>query len=305
MRAGVAAAAAAMAAVGCARRSPEPAAPLPAEIAVVQTPSQVSWLVLAKTQVLAATVSADHKLRILTLPAGEERRAIDVAGRDVDAFAIAPDGRAVAIGDHKGGVSVWDTSTGQPRVEIHLAHYPGLAVFSHNGATLAIAAQGDPVQLLDLASGTPSATLGAPIGGTSVLAFSRDERFVATGDGDAGVRVYDTHTGRPVAENHDFLMVPLAVEFAADGASVIAGGGDKVLSFLDASTGKATRRMERTAQPPAYVEVSPDGSLFTTAYMKSENMTLPDHVVIRTAQSDQQLVDWVPPTLPVGFGWTA
>lgn len=276
----------------------------PAEIAVLQTPSQVGWFAMAKTQPVAATLSRDQKLRILSFPDGAERRAIDIAGRDIDVFALAPDGRTVAIGDHKGRVSAWATDTGEPRLDLHLARYPGLAVFSHDGKLLAITAQGDPVQLLDVATGRPVAMLGHPIGGTSVLAFSRDDRLVATGDGDAVIRVYEAHTGRRVSENREFLMTPLAIDFTADGVSVIAGSGDRVLLFVDTATGKTTRRMERTAQPAAYVEVSPDGTSVTTGFMKAENMTQPEHVFILETKSGQRLLDWLPPNLPVGAGWT-
>jgi WD40 repeat protein len=295
--------AAVVAATACAK-APTPAA-LPAEIAVIHTSSRVTSFVMAKTQPLAATVSQDHKLRIIALPGGAERRVIDIAGRDVDVIAMPPDGQRVAIGDHKGGVSVWDTSTGESRVELHLAHYPGVAGFSHNGAILAIASQGDPVQLIDISSGRPLAILGNPTGGTGTLAFSRDDRFIATGDGDVVVRVYDAHSGQRTSENRDFLLVPLAVEFTADGRSVIAGSGDKVVLFIVAATGKTIRRLDRTAEPAQYLEVSPDGTSFTTAYMKAENMTIPDHVVIRTTASGQPQLDWLPPTLPVGAGWTA
>ena len=290
----------------CAAKEPESSAPpvLPAEIAVLKTGSPVTSFAMAKARPVAATLSQDRKLRILSLPTGAERHAIDLAGRDIDLLALSPDGLSVAIGDHKGGVSVWAADTAQPRFELQLSHYPGLAVFSRNGTMLAIAAQGDAVQLIDVASGRPATTLGSPAGGTLTLAFSPDDRLVATGDGDSVVRIYETATGRRIAENRDFLMVPLALGFTADGASVIAGGGDKTVTFIDAATGTTSRRMDRTTQPVAFVEVSPDGRSFTTGFMKSENMTLPDRIVIHETSAGRQQVDWLPPSLPVGAGWT-
>jgi len=254
---------------------------------------------------MAATVSQDQKLRILSLPDGAEHRVIDVAGRNIDVFAFSPDGQSVAIGDHKGRVSVWATETGQVRFELQLARYPGIAVFSRNGALLAITSQGDAVQLIDVGTGKPSAVLGTPIGGTSTLAFSRDGRIVATGDGDAVVRVYDVRTGKRLAENRELLMIPLAIDVSADGATAIVGGGDKTLLFIDTATGKTLRRLDRTMQPPAILEVAPDGKSFTIAYMNAANMTVPDHVVIAETSSGQPQLDWLPPAFPVGGGWTS
>jgi WD40 repeat protein len=277
---------------------------LPAEIALLKPASPVTWLALAKTKPMAATIARDHQLRIVSMPDGAERRAIDVTGRAIDVFAIAPNGEAVAIGDHMGGVSVWATDTGRSRLELRLRRYPGLALFSHNGATLALTAQGDPVQLIDVASGRKTASLGQPVGGTNVIAFSRDDRLVATGDGDAVVRIFDAASGRLIAENRESTMIPLAIEFTADGATVLAGGGDRALLFIDAATGKTTRRMDRLAQPPAYLEVSPDGASFVAAYMKAENMSQPDHVFILPVKDGPPQLDWLPPTMPVGAGWT-
>ena len=276
----------------------------PSEIATIPTSSQVTFLWISRAQPLGVTLSKDHNFRVLSLPDGVVRRTIDVGDRPLDVIAISPDGRTIAVGDHKGRISAWDSGTGDTRLDLQLARYPGLAVFSHDGSTLAIAAQGDPVQLIDMATGRAATTLGGPIGGTSALAFSPDDRLVATGDGDAGVRVYDARTGQRIAENHEFLMVPLTVVFTSDGTTVISGGGDKVLHFIDASTGKTARKMERSAQPPAFVDVSPDGSAFTTVFMKAEDMTSPEHVVVRAITSGQQLADWLPPTMPVGGGWT-
>ena len=39
--------------------------------------------------------------------------------------------------------------------------------------------------------------------------------------------------------------------------------------------------------------------------MKSENMTEPDHVVVRSSDGRDVLVDWLPPALPAGGGWTS
>ena len=90
-----------------------------------------------------------------------------------------------------------------------------------------------------------------------MLAFSRDDRWIATGDGDAVIQIYDAATGRRMAENHDLQMVPLAIDFTADGGTVIAGSGDKSLLFVDTATAKTKERHNRTAQPVAYIEVSP------------------------------------------------
>ena len=98
-------------------------------------------------------------------------------------------------------------------------------------------------------------------------------------------------TGKEVASNREFLMVPLIVAFSADGASVFAASGDKFVNIIDTATGKTVRKLDRTTQPMQALDVSPDGASIATIFMKSEDMTQPDHVVVRAMDSWQQQLD--------------
>ena len=287
----------------CSKAAPEITAPV--DTGILRIASPVASLLFARTQPTAVARTQDHKLRVLSLPDGKELRAIDYGDRRIVAFDLSADGASVAVGDWSGLVSVWTTATGQLRYEHRLAKYPGILTFSPDGRRLATAPQGDAVQILDAATGAPVTTLGSPVGGTLTLAFSRDGRWVATGDGDTVVRIHDAATGKEVASNREFLMVPLIVAFSADGASVFAASGDKFVTIIDAATGKTSRKMDRTTQPMQALDVSPDGHSIATIFMKSEDMTQPDHVMVRAMDSWQPRLDWVPPAMPVGGGWTS
>ena len=287
----------------CSRSAPEITAPV--DTGILRVASPVSSLLFSRTQPTAVARTQDHKLRVLSLPDGKELRAIDYGDRRIVAFDLSADGASVALGDWSGLVSVWATATGELRYEHRLPKYAGILTFSPDGRRLATAPQGDAVQILDAANGAPVTTLGSPVGGTLTLAFSRDGRRVATGDGDTVVRIHDAATGKEIASNREFLMVPLIVAFSADGASVFAGSGDKVVTIIDAATGRTSRKLERTAQPTQALDVSPDGHSIATIFMKSEDMTQPDHVVVRAMDSWQPRLDWLPPAMPVGGGWTS
>ncbi|HXT69168.1 MAG TPA: hypothetical protein VN700_05415 [Vicinamibacterales bacterium] len=287
----------------CSKPVPEITAPVDGGILRVASP--VASLLFARTQPTAVARTQDHKLRVLSLPDGKELRAIDYGDRRVVALDFSPDGSSVAIGDWTGLVSVWAADSGQLRFEQRLSKYPGVLTFSPDGNRLATAAQGEPVQILDARTGAPVATLGSPVGGTLALAFSRDARLVATGDGDTVVRVHDAATGKELASNREFLMVPLAVAFSADGATVLAASGDKFVTIIDAATGKTSRKHDRTSQPVMALDVSPDGKSIATIFMKSEDMTQPDHLVLRSMDTWQSQLDWLPPTMPIAGGWTS
>jgi WD40 repeat protein len=263
----------------------------------------VAFLV-AKARPVAAAITVDGKIRVLSLPDGREQRAIDLPPGPPDVLSISPDGRFLVFGDHKGNVHVWTSATGATQCELHLRRYPGVGVFSSNGGTLAVAAQGDALQLVDVASCATRVSLAQTVGGVMAAAFSRDGRYIATADGDTAVRVYETGNGRLVSENKDSIMSPLAVDFAPDGRTVVASGGDKVVLFVDAATGRTSRRVTGATEPPFVLQFSPDGNLLATVFMKSEDMSQPDHITLTSLASGAREADWVPPVMPIGGGWT-
>jgi WD40 repeat protein len=264
----------------------------------------VLGFLFARTQPTAVALTADHTLRFLALPDGKELETIDYGDRPVNAFDYAPDGQAVAIGDRTGLVSVWDAATGKKRFERKLPRYPGQLMFSPDSRRLAIAAEGDAVEIVDAATGAILVKLGTAVGGTGALAFSPNGRWVAAGGGDTIVRIHDAATGQEVAQNREFLMVPLAVAFTADSESVLATSGDKVVTVIDAATGRTTRKLDKTPQLVSGFVVSPDGKSVATISRKSEDITKPDQMVVRASDTWQPHLDWVPPTMPVGTGWT-
>ena len=271
---------------------------------VVALPAQPVALVIATTRPVAAVITVDSRIRILSLPDGHELREIAIPPGPGDVFSLSSDGRLAVYGDHNGRVQVWATDSGAATCDLKLRHYPGVGVFSHDGKTLALAAQGDALQLVDVATCTTRASLPQTIGGVMAAAFSRDDRYIVCGGGDTAVRVYDTADGRLVSENRESLMSPLAVDFARDGHTVVASGGDKVTLIIDAATGRVTRRLTGATQPPLAVQFSPDGARLGIVFMKSEDMTRPDHIVVIDAASGAREVDWVPPVMPIGGGWS-
>lgn len=273
---------------------------------VIQLPSPVTSVALSASSNRAAVVSRDKKLTIWDLTDGRLLRTIVLATAEIDVSAISDDGHWIFTGDHSGNAFIWDTNTGQSQLQLRLPHYPGAAIFSHDGKFIAIAPMGDPVQVFDVASAKMLHQTNAIAGGTVALAFSRDGALIATADADTAVRVYDARSGKVVSENRDFLLEPLALDFNSDGRQVVAAGGDKILIFIDAASGKTIRRLQKTDEPVSVssLKVSPDGSLVAAVIMKAENMTQPAPVVMWDVSSGQQKSQWMPTSLALAIDWT-
>jgi hypothetical protein len=66
----------------------------------VELPARVVAFVVATGRPLAAAITVDNKIRVLSLPDGREQRTIELPPGRADLFSISPDGRFIVFGDH-------------------------------------------------------------------------------------------------------------------------------------------------------------------------------------------------------------
>ena len=273
------------------------------EVLRLATPARPAAALIASNGLIAGAVCVDGKLRLWDKD-GKLTRTTDLGRHRIDVTEMSDDGRWIVTGDHAGGVTIWNTATGEAHMSMKMPPYAGVAAFSHDSQRLALAAQGRPVVVLDLASRRKVAELEEAVGGTTAVAFSHDGALLATAHGDTTVAVHDAKTGRRIATNEDFLAEALGIDFTADGKQVIAAGADKVVAYIDAATGKSLRRLDRTAHPFWRLAVSRDGAQFATAFIDADNMLLPAPVVVWDTATGRKRSEWLPTGEPVGGAWT-
>jgi len=274
----------------------------PREVTTLSTPAKATSFVLAKTGRIAGAV-CDRTLRVWALPEGQVLRTIDLGDRLIDLTAISDSGGAIAAGDHGGGYTVWDSSTGAVLLTLSMPFYPSALIFSPDGRRLAIAPVGEPVRIYDLASHSKAAELQRPVGGTAALAFSRDGSRIAAADADTVVRIYDAHSGALLANYAGFLLESLAAAFTADGKQLVTGG-DKVMATVDVATGALIRKSGKLDDPVSFLDVSSNGALVAATLMHADNMLMPGPVIVSETASGRRVMQWLPPTLALGGGWT-
>jgi WD40 repeat protein len=270
----------------------------------LQSPGEPLSFAMSKDGGLATAVCRDYKLRVWSLPQTRLLHTIDISGRDIDVTAMSGDGRWILVGDHKGAVTIWRSSTGDVHMQLQLVHYPWPAAFSRDSRTLAIAPMGGAVQVFDIGARQKRLELEHPVGGTNALSFSRGGTRIATVDGDCAVRIYDALSGKLLARNDDSLMEPSSVDFTADGRQVVVGGVGRVTAYLDTATGKVVRRMDRDLEPPLFLQFSENAMYLAILFFKADNMLEPAPVAVWEAQSGRKSLEWLPHTLPLGAAWT-
>jgi len=280
------------------------AADSPREVITLPITSPIRFFNFARNSSTVTALCRDHQVRVWTLPDGKLLRTFDVGDQPFEMVIISDDGRLLFTGDHSGAVNIWDTSSGKAEWQERLPHYPGVATFSRDSGLLAFAAQGDPVQVIDLPTKRKLYQLEPTPGGATALAFSRDGSMLAVAEADTTVRVYEVHSGKLLSRNQDFVMEPLAIDFSADGRYVLAAGADKILVFIDPASGRIVRRLEKTTEPAAYIEVSPSGDAIAAVFIKAANLSEPAPMTIWDIASGQRRAEWLPTSRPMGGAWT-
>ena len=164
--------------------------------------------------------------------------------------SYTPDGRRVIVAG-TGGVSIWDRASGQVERRA-LPGRPGwLRVpVSPDGRLLAVGGygprlRGDPhdpsIRVYEIATGREVVKLAGHEGGTRGLAFSPDNRRLASGGWstdlvrDATVRIWDLATGRELRRFEGHLASVNVLAFTRDGRSLVSGGEDGMAFVWDLS----------------------------------------------------------------------
>jgi WD40 repeat protein len=107
-------------------------------------------------------------------------------------LAFAPDERALAVGDRKGGIHLIDLATGSERTFAagHLRELTSLA-YSPNGSTLLSGSSDGTARLWHVASGRELATLKTGSQTVSSVTFSHDGLLAATAGADRKIALWD------------------------------------------------------------------------------------------------------------------
>ncbi len=280
---------------------------------IITTPVRVEAFVVARNGKIAAGWGNDGRVRMWNLTSRQVLRTFEPnieGASQVCALSNLPcglllsqDGRWLFLGDSKGGVHIWDSTTGEVRFETALGHYIGTAAFSRDGATLAVAATGEPAQVFDLRSRRLLFRLTSDFSGPMALAFSPDGSLIASADTDTAIRVFDAHTGKLRWRFDQLTLEPFTIDFTGDGKFVLAGGPNKSLILLDASSGKAVRSYSKQKDIVRYLEVSPDGSAVAAVYFNEKGSNIPAPVIVFDIKSGDVRSQWAPDVPIIGGGW--
>jgi WD40 repeat protein/tRNA A-37 threonylcarbamoyl transferase component Bud32 len=218
------------------------------------------------------SASLDGTVRLWDAVSGRQLLVLRGHAGRVWGVAFSPDGTLLATGSGDRTVRLWDADTGELVRSFAglIGEVKGVA-FSPDGKTLAAASdaerdlqgnlikRGGEARLWDVASGIALASLPAPTGGLTSVAFSPDGKTLAAGTVDWQVRRWEVATGKehqpPLKGHRDSVR---AVAFSPDGRWLASASNDGIIQVWDASTGKVKHTLVGHENAAWGVAFSPD-----------------------------------------------
>jgi WD40 repeat protein len=149
----------------------------------------------------------------------------------ITAAAFSPDGKTVVLGDLSFQVRAWEVDTGKQKGQpVRMTGRPTALAVSRDGRRVLVGTTGDNVaRLVDVETGRPVGPLLLHRDAVLVVAFSPDEKLLATGSSwkDSTARLWDTASGKAIGPPVRHKGQVPAVAFSADGTALWTAGTDR------------------------------------------------------------------------------
>jgi WD40 repeat protein len=184
-------------------------------------------------------------------------------------LAYSPDGKTLAGGGSRGSedgfVTLWETSTGEPRLG---AKYPSpvtTVAYGPDGKTLAVGSMGGTVDLFDPASGRDKVAISASRAYLAPVAFSPDGRTLATASDERRIKLWDATTGRELGTLKGHLKGLFCVAFHPGGRVVASGDAGGLIYLWDVRRRRPIARLEGHRGKVWAVAFGPDAAMMASA----------------------------------------
>jgi eukaryotic-like serine/threonine-protein kinase len=228
----------------------------------------VSCLAFSADGKRLATGGADTAVKTWDLADGRELTAYHGHTGAITGISFSPDGKNLATADAKRSIRVWDANA-EPGTRITAGAASGsfVAVPSHNGKLLAVLRPrffSVNLAVLETEPGRQMHSLRSIVAFQGFyndikLAFSPDDRLLASTDGKNLVELWDLTTGRQRIAFKGHSQQVTALAFSPDGQTLASADAGKAIKIWELATGRELKSLQSEFTPLALVH-SLDGT---------------------------------------------
>jgi WD40 repeat protein len=210
-----------------------------------------------------ASLGADRKVKIWDLTETDKpvfERPWDTNRKFGMAYSVAfsPDGQKLAAGS-EGTLRLWDWQNDQTLHSLPGREGQAIPVaFSRDGRLASVIFR-EGLKIWDPETERPLLTINAHRHPVSALAFSPDDRWLASASFDRTVKLSDSTTGEFVGIFDLHTGTVECVAFSLNGKRLASGGEDKTVRFWDATTRLEVLALRGHTDRCGCVAFSPDG----------------------------------------------
>jgi RNA polymerase sigma factor (sigma-70 family) len=236
----------------------------------------IEGLAVSADDRFAVVASGNHWLgstRAFDLATGRVLYTVNNNGYFHEAIALSPDGRTLATKQNN-TVHVRDAATGQEQRTLELPTANPRTItqwltFSPDGKTVAVAAEGKEIHLVEMETGTLSRSLHHSIV-VFAVAFSPDGRLLASGGYDNDqtgyfFRLWEVGTGKELRRFTGLKQGIRTLAFSPDGTLLASGGDDAQLRLWEVASGKVRRAFPADGAVLRSVAFTPNGQTVAAA----------------------------------------
>ncbi len=222
------------------------------------------------------TGSADKSARLISRSDGKFIRALAGHNAAVRGVAFSKRGDRIATADARGGLKVWETTTGLGVIAFGHTSAGGAAmqplqkvVFSGAESVVSASADGTLKAWSFTGAWSLHKTLGPHVFRVLALDFSPDGDLLATGGGEPSrsgeIKMWEVGKGllgRSLPSLHSDTV--FSVRFSPDGGKLASASADKFLKVTNVADGKLLRSYEGHTQHVLAVDWKSDGTQLVT-----------------------------------------
>jgi WD40 repeat protein/serine/threonine protein kinase len=203
-----------------------------------------------------------------------DRESPIVLGKEWPSHSVswASHGKLLASGGYSPTVHVWNVDSGAEVRTLSGRVEPIRSVaWSHHSSALAAVDEGGNIFVWNADSGASLLTLDDPqhrLGHRAfcfAIAWSPDDRYLASAWNDGTVRVHDVESGKQIWNIFLHDESTMSVAWSIDGKSIASAGGDSMIHICDAATGAIKQTLKGHTTAVMRVAWHPDGDRLASA----------------------------------------